>query len=111
MGVHEKLFDKNKTNKCTYCGKTFKKSGNLKEHIKVIHEGQRDHKCYNCGNNFSRPENLKAHIKAVHEGIKNHKCDYCQKRFSKSGDLKKHIKGHNWSHAPLHKFAKISSTL
>ena len=102
MGVHEKLFDKNKTNKCTYCGKIFKKSGN---HIKVIHEGQRNHKCHNCGNNFSRPENLKAHIKAVHEGIKNHKCDYCQKRFSKSGDLKKHIKGHTWSHAPLHKFA------
>ena len=39
-----------------------------------------------------KPGNLKKHIKNVHEQLKNHQCDLCDKVFSESRSLKKHTK-------------------
>ena len=53
--------------KCDSCGKPFTKSGDLKKHIKTIHEGQRNYKCDFCGKSFTQSGRLKRHIKALHE--------------------------------------------
>ena len=52
--------------KCDSCGKTFRKTGNLEEHINSVHIGQRDHKCDSCGRAFSSSQYLKKHKNAVH---------------------------------------------
>ena len=63
----------------------------MKEHIKIVHNGQKYHKCNSCGKAFSSAGDLKRHINSVHNGQKDHKCDSCLKTFSQSGNLKKHI--------------------
>ena len=58
--VHERQ------HKCEKCGKAFGLSSYLKEHIKVVHEGQKNYECYECGKSFGFPGNFKQHVKAVH---------------------------------------------
>ena len=77
--------------KCDSCGKSFKYAGDLKKHIKTIHEGLRNYKCDSCGKFSTTSGNLKKHI-FTHEGQRNHKCDSCGKSFTQSGSLKMHIK-------------------
>ena len=50
------------------CEKTFSSSGDLKKHIKAVHNGQKNHKCDLCGKSFSRAHYLKIHIDSVHNG-------------------------------------------
>ena len=59
--IHKKI-----TYKCKQCEKTFTDSGNLKRHVKAVHEGTKDYKCDYCGKSFSEPGKLKRHVKAVH---------------------------------------------
>ena len=82
--------------KCDACGKACRKPSELKDHIKTVHEGQKNHKCEFCEKYFSQKGHLKTHIECVHEGIKAHKCELCNKSFSQRGDLKKHVNTH-WS--------------
>ena len=77
--------------KCDFCEKFYNRSGILKQHIKTIHEGQRNYKCNSCKKCFTLHGNLKRHIKAIHED-QNYKCDSCGKSFTESGTLKSHIK-------------------
>ncbi len=48
------------------------------------------YQCFFCGNSFSKASNLKNHIHTIHEGHKDYKCDSCGKAFSEVGKLKKH---------------------
>ena len=75
--------------------------GDLKRHIKNVHEGLKNHVCDSCGKAFSEAGNLRKHIKGVHQGQKNHKCEYCEKSFFEYSNLKTHIKG-------VHKGQKIN---
>ena len=42
----------------------------LKSHIAIVHEGQKNYHCELCGKASSTMNNLKKHIDAVHHGIK-----------------------------------------
>ena len=77
--------------KCDACGKYFTASGSRNAHIKIQHEGKSNHKCDSCGKSFNESGSLKTHIKTIHEGQRNHKCDSCGKSFTTSGYLKRHI--------------------
>ena len=77
--------------KCDKCDKTFCQSGNLKIHIKTVHEGARDYKCDNCGKAFASNNGLNYHIHAAHNEEKNLKCETCGKFFSHINNLKRHI--------------------
>ena len=55
------------SNKCNLCGKNCTTKGNLKTHLKLVHDRIKDHNCNFCGNCFSTAQNLKSHVKAVHE--------------------------------------------
>ena len=74
------------------CNRAFSQTGDLKKHIKTVHEGIR-YRCDKCNKDFSDENYLKKHIAAIHEGLSKHKCDICGKAFSQKGDLTKHING------------------
>ena len=79
---------KSQERKCEKCNKTFSSKGNLKQHIKIVHEEQNNFEskevndisgklesilqtCEICDKTFSSIENLKSHTICVHEGQKN----------------------------------------
>ena len=47
------------------CGKTFNKSCNIKDHIR-LHTGIKAFKCNDCGKTFSQKGNLKKHYDLMH---------------------------------------------
>ena len=59
----------------------------MQEHIKRIHNGQKDKKCEICGKSGT----LKKHNHTVHEGHKDCKCEFCGKSFSQAPSLKTHF--------------------
>ena len=66
----EKLaFKGTKQWKCKYpdCDLVYKRSGDLKRHVQIVHENQKNFKCQVCEKSFTRPETLKNHM-AMHEG-------------------------------------------
>ena len=57
-----------------------------------IHFGGK-HNCEFCGKSFSRPDNLKDHIKLIHiDDCLKHACELCGKAFSRKADLVRHSK-------------------
>ena len=58
----------------------------------ILVAGEKDFKCGSCGNSFAQAGNLKGHIKAIHECHKDFNCDYCGKSSYQATDLRKHIK-------------------
>ena len=78
----------NKKVKCDHCD-LYLCLGNLKRHIRVVHEAIRDIKCPHCTLEFLLYEHLRSHIFKVHDG-KKIDCDSCEKSFLTSGQLQKH---------------------
>jgi hypothetical protein len=82
--------------KCDFedCEYTCALSGNLKRHIKQIHDNIKDFECdfedckYTCSTNSI----LQQHIKRIHDKIKDYECNLCEYKCSTNGDLKRHIK-------------------
>ena len=50
----------------------------LRGHIKTIHKGKK-FKCNSCGKSFTQAGNLRVHIKTVHECHSDFECDSCDK--------------------------------
>ena len=73
---------------CDICEKTFSKANELKSHVNMAHK--KIHKCDYCGIKVSNGGNLKIHIRAIHEGHKGHKCNICGKLFALQHQLKGH---------------------
>ena len=86
----------------------------LKGHINSVHNGLKDKKCDSCQKTFSEAGNLKAHIKAVHneknlkrfssddfelilEKPSQNQCIICKKVMTHSPNLRVHLeKVHNY---------------
>ena len=68
---------------CRICIKTFSRKGNLKNHVKAVHDETKEHQCESCKKTFSEKGNLERHIRIVHEKRKDFQCDSCDKRFMK----------------------------
>uniref|UniRef100_A0A9L0INB6 C2H2-type domain-containing protein n=1 Tax=Equus asinus TaxID=9793 RepID=A0A9L0INB6_EQUAS len=80
--------NREKSYKCSECGKAFSKSSNLMNHER-IHSAQRPYKCNECGKAFNRCSNISRH-KRVHIGEKPCKCDVGGKAFRQKSNLASH---------------------
>ena len=90
---HKYLIDTNaneKKYKCEFCGKSFFREQQVKNHIHIVHEGRKDFKCESCGKSFAIGYFLKKHIRIIHEGHKDYKCEVCGESFSTLDRLKRH---------------------
>ena len=77
---------------CNVCGRIFGKNQQLTLHQKNYHQqGRRQFNCDSCEKSFTQAGNLKVHIKTLHEGQRYYRCDYCGKSSTTSGNLKDHI--------------------
>ena len=85
--VHLKI--KNFT--CHVCCKKFSYNSILQQHVNSLHKGVK-YNCSQCSFQSSHPGNLKSHVKDVHEKINDLICDHCDLRFSQAGNLKRHVK-------------------
>uniref|UniRef100_A0A4W4DMR3 C2H2-type domain-containing protein n=1 Tax=Electrophorus electricus TaxID=8005 RepID=A0A4W4DMR3_ELEEL len=77
---------------CETCGKDFKRSDLLTDHLKV-HKRKRPYSCDQCGMMFAKPAYLKIHLRR-HAGERAFACDHCDKRFFDKYDLKVHQRDH-----------------
>ena len=100
--------------KCHFCGKAYKKSGSIIEHMTVHSDGaykchvcestfqtqsglrshktihvQGDFQCPHCAKSFVFKSRLNKHL-LTHEESKSFECDVCRKRYRYKGDLTKH---------------------
>ena len=57
-----------------YTTESFSQEEDLKKHIHINHDGNKDFKCEPCGKSFSEAGDLKNHMQTVHDGYKDHKC-------------------------------------
>jgi len=78
--------------KCEKCDSKFNTNGNLKDHVKSVHNKIKDFECDLCNHKCSSNSNLKRHIKHVHDKIKDFECDLCNHKCSSYGNLQLHIK-------------------
>ena len=90
-GCHTKK--KEKIFKCEDCGKTYGQPAKLKNHIAVVHRGERPHKCDQCDQSFAYKNGLREHKETIHEGIM-FTCQFpnCGKQMNRIANLNKHMK-------------------
>ena len=66
---------------CDQCDKTFVTSKGLRQHIKTIHNNQKEFKCDHCDYRSSSKANVYMHSKRVHEKRDLYvQCQYCDKK-------------------------------
>uniref|UniRef100_A0A1A9WK05 C2H2-type domain-containing protein n=1 Tax=Glossina brevipalpis TaxID=37001 RepID=A0A1A9WK05_9MUSC len=76
---------------CPICPKVPPNLNALKEHIKYTHETGFDHKCTICGKGFKRSRSLIEHM-ATHTGDVLYTCTWCPKTFNSNANMHAHRK-------------------
>ena len=83
---------------CQICGKAFSTIGNLSQHLKILHSGEKVVKatCSVCGKTFSRKSKseIDRHMR-IHTGERPYICEICGISFKLKETLKKHMLTHN----------------
>jgi hypothetical protein len=85
------IHDKIKDYACDQCEYKCSIIGTLNRHIKMIHLRIQDHLCDQCEFKSSEASNLQTHVKAVHDKIRDHSCDQCEFTCSEASNLRDHV--------------------
>lgn len=72
------------------CDKTFEKLYNLKSHI-VCHLDTKPHTCHHCSSSFRRSHDLRRHIRSTHSKEKPFQCHICGKCFARKDHYQRHL--------------------
>ncbi|CAK6972999.1 zinc finger protein 208-like [Scomber scombrus] len=78
---------------CHLCWMQFSEKQQLEEHLKQVHESEKQFPCTHCGRRFSCVQKQKEH-EAGHEGLKPYQCSQCDKGFQTLKGLENHKRGH-----------------
>lgn len=81
------------SSQCNFCGKSFKNSRNLRNHI-GMHRQERKFVCEICGASYRHKAGLVAHV-AIHNGESKFQCQICLKTFTQKAGLQRHLNLHN----------------
>ncbi|XP_056880099.1 zinc finger protein 836-like isoform X2 [Takifugu flavidus] len=77
---------------CQTCGKDFKLSKSLKQHLRV-HTDERPYACKTCGKTFKQYSSFYIH-KRIHTGERPYVCQTCGKAFTQNDKLTMHLRVH-----------------
>ncbi|XP_044153733.1 oocyte zinc finger protein XlCOF7.1-like isoform X2 [Bufo gargarizans] len=90
--AHQLIHTGGKQYNCSECGKSFKRSLSLVEHMQ-LHTGEKTFTCLDCGQSFTQRSAYVTHYK-VHQAGKLHFCFECGKSFRTKADLTTHQRIH-----------------
>jgi len=80
-------------NSCSECDKHYTDRGNLRRHIRSVHQQVR-HTCIQCSASFNDLSNLKRHKESQHEGVR-YACDHCDYKATERSSLMRHTERHH----------------
>jgi len=77
---------------CHICDAKLASKGSLFNHVKHVHERQKNFKCDLCERYFAAKQQMQQHISSFHEGNKPFHCEICQDmRWATRGGLVEHM--------------------
>jgi len=78
--------------RCDQCGKEFKQTNHLREHVRTVHERNCPFVCSFCDRAFGFKSNLKKHIHMIHlaPDERAFQCETCSKTYKSKGKLVRH---------------------
>lgn len=79
--------------KCQPCELTFNKRWKLQKHNIHVHCEAKKFECTYCGRSFKQSFHLREHL-ASHTGEKSYACTYCDKSFQRLSSHRRHIRSH-----------------
>lgn len=79
--------------KCEPCELTFNKRWKLQKHNVRVHCAEKKFECTYCGRAFKQSFHLREHL-ASHTGEKSYACTYCDKTFQRLSSHRRHIRSH-----------------
>ena len=83
---------KSRIHACPQCDYKTGNLGNLRTHVRTVHEKRKDHACPQCDAAFGQASHLSRHVRAVHEQRRDHACPQCDAAFGTAGDLRTHVR-------------------
>jgi uncharacterized Zn-finger protein len=81
--------------KCHLCQTTFSRKKGLLQHIRFVHQQEKNFSCEFCTKRFARKNSLTTHVKDIHEQSGHFSCQFCEKKFFKERDRKRHQSKHS----------------
>jgi len=80
---------------CNLCESTFSRRKGLLQHIRFVHEKEKNFVCEFCTKRFARKNSLTTHVKDIHEQSGDFVCGQCDRRYAKEKDLRNHERKHS----------------
>lgn len=92
--IPEVPVDKKKNHACIDCGRKFKRTQHLKQHVLMVHLKMKRPRvgCDFCEQTFANSSHQKRHIRAIHLKEKNVSCPQCDAKFAEKSICNWHIK-------------------
>ncbi|XP_054735702.1 zinc finger protein 99 [Anastrepha obliqua] len=100
LKVHINYHTLERTWPCRFCTQVCNSSGNLRTHVRTVHERAKDYACRHCDRTFAKPDTRKYH-EMTHTGEKPNECPDCGKRFIQPAALRTHRKIHQRQHGRI----------
>ncbi|XP_067645663.1 zinc finger protein 391-like [Eurosta solidaginis] len=93
LTIHMNYHTLERTWPCRFCSKVCNSAGNLKTHVRTVHERLKEYACRHCDLKFAKPDTRKYH-EMRHTGEKPNVCPECGKGFIQPAALRTHMKVH-----------------